>query len=173
MADAAPKTTALGRLDGIRRMIQTDQNAEGNKHVLEVSNKSGRTLVLNRPEALNSLTLPMVQSIQARLQRWENSELCNIVMLRSNSPKAFCAGGDVVTVVKTWKEGEANMAIKFFKEEYRMNHYLASYKKPIVAMLNGYTMGGGVGLSIHAPFRVANETTVFAMPETKIGLFPD
>ncbi|KAJ2611877.1 3-hydroxyisobutyryl-CoA hydrolase [Coemansia sp. RSA 1365] len=171
MDDAKP--TMLSRLDGIRRMIQTEQNTEGNRQVLTVSNKTGRTLVLNRPEALNSLTLPMVQSIETQLQRWGKSALCNIVMLRSNSPKAFCAGGDVVSVVKAWKEGETAKAIKFFKDEYRMNHHIASYNKPIVAMLNGYTMGGGVGLSIHAPFRVANETTVFAMPETKIGLFPD
>ncbi|KAJ2076670.1 3-hydroxyisobutyryl-CoA hydrolase [Coemansia sp. RSA 988] len=115
----------------------------------------------------------MVQSIETQLHKWERSAQCNIVMLRSNSPKAFCAGGDVVTVVKLWREGEAGKALKFFKEEYRMNHLIAAYKKPIVAMLNGYTMGGGVGLSIHAPFRVADETTVFAMPETKIGLFPD
>ncbi|KAJ1746375.1 3-hydroxyisobutyryl-CoA hydrolase [Coemansia sp. RSA 990] len=146
---------------------------DGDKHVLAVNNLTGRTLVLNRPQALNSLTLPMVQTIERHLKNWEHSELCNVVMLRSNSPKAFCAGGDVVQVSREWKSGNKAEAMKFFQTEYMVNHYIASYKKPVVAMLDGYTMGGGVGLSMHAAFRVASQSAVFAMPETKIGFFPD
>ncbi|KAJ1782941.1 3-hydroxyisobutyryl-CoA hydrolase, partial [Coemansia sp. RSA 2399] len=123
--------------------------------------------------ALNSLTLPMVQAIAQHLKEWEESHLCNVVILRSNSEKAFCAGGDVVQVSQAWKSGARADAIKFFQEEYRLNHHIASYSKPIVAMIGGYTMGGGVGLSVHAPFRVATESSIFAMPETKIGFFPD
>ncbi|KAJ2769571.1 3-hydroxyisobutyryl-CoA hydrolase [Coemansia nantahalensis] len=147
--------------------------AEGDKYVLAVNDLTGRTLVLNRPKALNSLTLPMVQSIKRRLQEWEESELCNVVMIRSNSAKAFCAGGDVVQVSRDWKQGNRGAAMRFFQAEYQVNHYIAAYKKPIVAFIGGYTMGGGVGLSMHAAFRVATESTVFAMPETKIGFFPD
>ncbi|KAJ1730663.1 3-hydroxyisobutyryl-CoA hydrolase [Coemansia biformis] len=154
-------------------MLSSAETAEGDKYVLAVSNLTGRTLVLNRPQTLNSLTLPMVQSIKRRLQEWEESELCNVVMIRSNSAKAFCAGGDVVQVSRDWQHGNRGAAMRFFQAEYQVNHYIASYKKPIVALLSGYTMGGGVGLSVHAPFRVASETTVFAMPETKIGFIPD
>ncbi|KAJ2524898.1 3-hydroxyisobutyryl-CoA hydrolase [Coemansia sp. RSA 2049] len=148
-------------------------NLEGDKHVLTASNKTARSLILNRPQALNSLTLPMVKAIMRHLEDWEKSELCNVVVLRSNSEKAFCAGGDVVQVSKTWKSGAHAQAMEFFRKEYRLNHYIASYAKPLVAMIGGYTMGGGVGLSVHAPFRVATESSVFAMPETKIGFFPD
>ncbi|KAJ2559339.1 3-hydroxyisobutyryl-CoA hydrolase [Coemansia sp. RSA 1933] len=143
------------------------------KHVLSGSSMGGRSLVLNRPKALNSLTLPMVKAIMHNLKNWESSELCNVVILKSNSEKAFCAGGDVVKVSQTWKDGAKAHAMQFFQEEYQLNHYIATYSKPIVALIGGYTMGGGVGLSVHAPFRVATETSVFAMPETKIGFFPD
>ncbi|KAJ2778841.1 3-hydroxyisobutyryl-CoA hydrolase [Coemansia javaensis] len=146
---------------------------EGDQHVLAVSDLTGRTLVLNRPKALNSLTLGMVQSIKRRLEEWERSELCSVVMIRSNSAKAFCAGGDVVQVSRDWRAGQRGAAMRFFQTEYAVNHYIASYEKPIVALLNGYTMGGGVGLSVHAPFRVATEATVFSMPETRIGFVPD
>ncbi|KAJ1849366.1 3-hydroxyisobutyryl-CoA hydrolase, partial [Coemansia sp. RSA 2708] len=171
MAESSLKATAVSRLDGIQRMLST--TPEGEKHVLTASNQTGRAMVLNRPKALNSLTMPMVESIQRNLRDWEGSDLCDLIILKSNSPKAFCAGGDVVQVSREWKSGNRPGAMKFFQNEYQMNHHIATLKKPMVAILNGYTMGGGVGLSVHAPFRVANETTVFAMPETKIGFFPD
>ncbi|KAJ1663606.1 3-hydroxyisobutyryl-CoA hydrolase [Coemansia sp. RSA 1646] len=172
-ASRASSPSPLTRLNGIQRMLSSANSLEGDKHVLTVSNLTGRSLVLNRPKALNSLTLPMVQAIARHLKEWEDSDLCNLVILRSNSERAFCAGGDVVQVSQTWKSGAQAQAMKFFQEEYRLNHIIASYSKPIVAMIGGYTMGGGVGLSVHAPFRVATESSVFAMPETKIGFFPD
>ncbi|KAI9500411.1 ClpP/crotonase-like domain-containing protein, partial [Coemansia spiralis] len=132
-----------------------------------------RSLVLNRPKALNSLTHQMVQKIKQHLSEWEESDLCSVVVLRSNSERAFCAGGDVVEVSKAWGRGEHSKAMRFFQDEYEVNHLIATYRKPIVALIDGYTMGGGVGLSVHAPFRVATESTVFAMPETKIGFVPD
>ncbi|KAJ1932018.1 3-hydroxyisobutyryl-CoA hydrolase, partial [Kickxella alabastrina] len=153
--------------------ISTKPTSEGDRDVLTVNNLTGRSLVLNRPKALNSLTHPMVQSIRRHLQEWRQSDLCDIVILRSNSAKAFCAGGDVVDVSNKWTRGDRSAAMRFFQDEYQTNHLIATYEKPLVALLNGYTMGGGVGLSMHAPFRVATESTVFAMPETKIGFFPD
>ncbi|KAJ1901880.1 3-hydroxyisobutyryl-CoA hydrolase [Kickxella alabastrina] len=153
--------------------ISTKPTSEGDRDVLTVNNLTGRSLVLNRPKALNSLTHPMVQSIRRHLQEWRQSDLCDVVILRSNSAKAFCAGGDVVDVSNKWTRGDRSAAMRFFQDEYQTNHLIATYEKPLVALLNGYTMGGGVGLSMHAPFRVATESTVFAMPETKIGFFPD
>ncbi|KAI8323438.1 ClpP/crotonase [Martensiomyces pterosporus] len=175
MGSATNKTTesAFARLDGLRRTLATQATSEGDKEVLALSNLTGRSIVLNRPKALNSLTHPMVQTIKRHLLEWRKSDLCDVVVLRSNSERAFCAGGDVVRVSQTAKQGGVDQAMRFFQDEYQVNHLIASYEKPIVALINGYTMGGGVGLSVHAPFRVATESTVFAMPETKIGFFPD
>ncbi|KAJ2746844.1 3-hydroxyisobutyryl-CoA hydrolase [Coemansia sp. BCRC 34301] len=149
------------------------EDLEGDKLVLTLKNLTGRSLVLNRPTALNALTHPMVLAIKRHLLGWQKSDLCNVVILRSNSSRAFCAGGDVVQISSDWKQGKQSAAMQFFQDEYQVNHLIASYKKPLVALLDGYTMGGGVGLSVHAAFRVATETTVFSMPETKIGFFPD
>ncbi|KAJ2161461.1 3-hydroxyisobutyryl-CoA hydrolase [Coemansia sp. RSA 552] len=173
MSRQPSKDTAATRLAGLQRTMGTQATSEGDKTVLTVSNLTGRTAVLNRPKALNSLTLDMVDALAKHLQAWEASELVNVVMLRSNSPRAFCAGGDVVAVSRDWQAGRHEQAMRFFQHEYQVNHHIATYTKPLVAMLDGYTMGGGVGLSVHAAFRVASEQTVFAMPETKIGFFPD
>ncbi|KAJ2722073.1 3-hydroxyisobutyryl-CoA hydrolase [Coemansia sp. Benny D115] len=154
-------------------MLSSTATSEGDRHVLTINNLTGRSIVLNRPKALNSLTHPMIKSIQRHLLEYEQSDLCDVVVMRSNSTKAFCAGGDVVQVSQQWKAGDRRGAVTFFQDEYQTNHLIASFKKPLVALLNGYTMGGGVGLSVHAPFRVATESAVFAMPETKIGFFPD
>ncbi|KAJ1949882.1 3-hydroxyisobutyryl-CoA hydrolase [Linderina macrospora] len=164
---------AARRLGNLQRTLSTQATSTGDKEVLTSSNLTGRTLVLNRPKALNSLTHGMVTSIRRHLAEWQRSDLCDVVVLRSNTPKAFCAGGDVVKVSETFKNEGVAQALSFFQDEYQVNHMIASYPKPVVAVMSGYTMGGGVGLSAHAAFRVATETTVFAMPETKIGFFPD
>ncbi|KAJ2878389.1 3-hydroxyisobutyryl-CoA hydrolase, partial [Coemansia aciculifera] len=129
------------------------EELEGDKLVLTLKNLTGRSLVLNRPKALNALTHPMILAIKRHLVSWQKSDLCNVVVLRSSSPRAFCAGGDVVQVSSDWNEGRQGAAMQFFQDEYQVNHLIASYSKPIVALLNGYTMGGGVGLSMHAAFR--------------------
>jgi 3-hydroxyisobutyryl-CoA hydrolase len=92
-----------------------------------------------------------------------------LVIIKGAGPKAFCAGGDVRSVV----EGPLDKGINFFRKEYRMNELIGSYRKPYIAIIDGITMGGGVGLSVHGKYRVATERTLFAMPETAIGLFPD
>ncbi|KAJ2844168.1 3-hydroxyisobutyryl-CoA hydrolase, partial [Coemansia erecta] len=153
--------------------ISTESKNEGDRDVLTVNNQTGRTLVLNRPKALNSLTTEMVEAITRHLKEWRQSDLCDVVIIRSNLDKAFCAGGDVVKASKNWQSGDRGKAMGFLQKEYQMNHLVASYEKPLVALINGYVMGGGVGLSVHAPFRVATEKSVFSMPETRIGFFPD
>ncbi|EZF27904.1 hypothetical protein H112_00152 [Trichophyton rubrum D6] len=134
-----------------------------------------RLIELNRPKKLNSLNGSMVRKILPRLQEWEKSQLANIVMISGAGTKAFCAGGDVAELAKQNTEGVSGQqkSREFFGQEYQLDHYIATYSKPYVAILDGITMGGGVGLSVHAPFRIATERTMFAMPETTIGFFPD
>ncbi|KAI3550306.1 enoyl-CoA hydratase/isomerase [Colletotrichum filicis] len=133
-----------------------------------------RTIELNRPKKLNSLDGSMIRKILPRLVEWEKSDLANVVVIKGSGEKAFCAGGDVAALAK-WNKFEDGWkrSAKYFELEYKLDHYIATYQKPYVAFMDGITMGGGVGLSIHAPFRVATERTIFAMPETTIGFFPD
>jgi 3-hydroxyisobutyryl-CoA hydrolase len=101
--------------------------------------------------------------------------MVNCVIVTGAGPKAFCAGGDVAILAQqnaTGREGQ-EASTDYFALEYKLDHLIATYPKPYIAIMDGITMGGGVGLSVHAPFRIATERTVFAMPETTIGLFPD
>ncbi|KAG9243705.1 mitochondrial 3-hydroxyisobutyryl-CoA hydrolase-like protein [Calycina marina] len=134
-----------------------------------------RTIELNRPKALHSLNGSMVRKIVPRLQEWEKSDMANVVVIKATGEKAFCAGGDVSALAKDNMQGEEGQqrSTDYFGLEYKLDHLIARYSKPFVAFMDGITMGGGVGLSIHAPFRIATERTLFAMPETTIGFFPD
>lgn len=137
------------------------------------------TVVLNRPKALNALNLEMVRALNAQFRGAWNSREKGVaaVWLSGAGGRAFCAGGDI----KTLWEGRGSPAglaeqAAFFSEEYAVDHLLAkdsALHRPHVAVYDGTVMGGGVGISIHAAFRVATERTVFAMPETGIGFFPD
>lgn len=127
---------------------------------------------LNRPKALNALTLPMVRAIQKQLNQWEkNNEILSVALV-GEGDKAFCAGGDVKGLYDSGL-GDGVLAADFFREEYDLDYRLATFPKIVVAIIDGVTMGGGVGLSLHGRVRIATERTVFAMPETSIGLFPD
>lgn len=134
-----------------------------------------RTIELNRPSKLHSLDGSMIRKIVPRLQEWAKSDMANVVIIKGSGPKAFCAGGDVSTLAQWNTEGEEGQkrSTEYFELEYKLDHLIATYSKPYVAFMDGITMGGGVGLSVHAPFRIATERTMFAMPETTIGLFPD
>ncbi|KAG2225376.1 hypothetical protein INT45_005620 [Circinella minor] len=143
------------------------------EEILTVKNVGVREIVLNRPKKLNALNLNMVELITPELQAWEKSDLAKIILLKSCGGKGFCAGGDVKTVVDLAAEGKYEEAIKFFETEYKLDHLIGNLEKPYVSIMDGITMGGGVGLSVHAPFRIATEKTLFAMPETGIGFLPD
>ncbi|KAK5060132.1 hypothetical protein LTR84_010016 [Exophiala bonariae] len=134
-----------------------------------------RTIELNRPKKLNSLNGSMARKILPRLREWEKSDMANVILISGAGPKAFCAGGDVAELALQNKKGEAGQkeSADYFALEYKLDLLIATYSKPYVAIMDGITMGGGVGLSVHAPFRIATEKTVFAMPETTIGFFPD
>jgi 3-hydroxyisobutyryl-CoA hydrolase len=117
----------------------------------------------------------MIRKIVPRLVEWEKSGIANIVLLKGSGEKALCAGGDVAALAKQNQESEDGWkkSAEYFALEYQLDHYISTYEKPYIALMDGITMGGGVGLSVHAPFRIATERTVFAMPETTIGFFPD
>jgi enoyl-CoA hydratase len=137
-------------------------------------------LRLNRPKALHALDLGMVQGMTDALLAWRDDPEVRIVLIdHATSPdgdpkssRGFCAGGDVVTIARS-AEGHGAAARAFFFQEYRLNHLMYTYPKPGVAFMDGVTMGGGVGISCPCRYRVATERTVFAMPETTIGIFPD
>jgi 3-hydroxyisobutyryl-CoA hydrolase len=134
-----------------------------------------RSIELNRPKKLNALNGSMIRKIAPRMLEWAKSDMANVVVMKGAGEKAFCAGGDVAQLAKWNKEGEAGQELskEYFAQEYQLDHLIATFNKPYIAFMDGITMGGGVGLSIHAPFRIATERTVFAMPETTIGFFPD
>ncbi|XP_061181521.1 3-hydroxyisobutyryl-CoA hydrolase, mitochondrial-like [Saccostrea echinata] len=129
-------------------------------------------ITLNRPQVLNSLNLSMIRKIYPKLTEWENDPHTTMVIIKGAGDKAFCAGGDIRAVTEAGKVGD-RLSQDFFREEYILNNKIGTYEIPYIALIDGITMGGGVGLSVHGMFRVATERTVFAMPETAIGLFPD
>ncbi len=129
-------------------------------------------LTLNRPAALNALNKPMVDTIHRALFDAAADPEVERIVIEGFGDRAFCAGGDVALLARRGRENKA-LFEGFFHDEYRMNQAIARLVTPYVAILDGVTMGGGVGLSIHGPFRVATERTLFAMPETGIGLIPD
>jgi enoyl-CoA hydratase/carnithine racemase len=129
-------------------------------------------VLLNRAKALHSLSLEMCRAMDAALAEWAEDEEIRAVLLCADGERAFCAGGDVRYLHDTAKEDPAKAA-EFFRAEYRLNTRLQEYQKPVVAVMNGVTMGGGVGLSASASHRIATDNTVWAMPECAIGLIPD
>lgn len=129
-------------------------------------------IVLNRPKALNALTLPMVRTLRDLLLAWRDTDLTAVV-IASSDPRAFCAGGDVRALRQNTLAGRHGEIDGFFAVEYEVNALLASSPHPVVALIDGVCMGGGLGLSVHGQFRVVTPHAVLAMPETAIGFFPD
>lgn len=129
-------------------------------------------VTLNRPSALHALTTNMCRLITAALLDWRKDEAVQSVLIDHAGDRGFCAGGDIRMLAES-EAGDGVQAREFFFTEYRLNHLLFTYPKPICAVMDGITMGGGVGLSMPASVRIATERTTFAMPETGIGLFPD
>ena len=128
---------------------------------------------LNRPGAIHALTLPMVHAMTEALLKWKNDDAVKCIIIDHAEGRGFCAGGDIAFLRNSALNDNGESGRKFFHDEYQLNHVLFTYPKPVVAFMDGITMGGGVGISQPARFRVATENTRFAMPETGIGLFPD
>jgi enoyl-CoA hydratase len=127
---------------------------------------------LNRPKAIHALTTAMCEAMSAALLKWLRDDDVQVVLIDHAEGRGFCAGGDVVMLARSGNEDAAD-AKRFFFAEYRLNHLLFAYSKPTVAIMDGITMGGGVGISLPCEYRLATENTRLAMPETGIGLFPD
>ena len=136
-----------------------------------IENTIGR-IRLNRPKAIHALTPAMCDAINTALLAWRSDDSVTAVIIDHAEGRGFCAGGDIALIANSAKS-DCVEAEHFFHLEYRMNHLLFVYDKPIVAFIDGIVMGGGVGISLPARYRVATERTTFAMPETGIGLFPD
>jgi enoyl-CoA hydratase len=133
------------------------------------------TLTINRPQALNALTLDNYRRFDPALRAWETDPSVHAVIVRGAGGRAFCAGGDVRAVYEAGRgiSGDTELAAVFFREEYELIRRIHHFPKPYIAIIDGITMGGGAGISVNGAYRIATERTLFAMPETGIGLFPD
>ncbi len=143
----------------------------GDIHI-RIEGRAGR-ITLNRPKALNALSYEMCLAIDAALKSWAGDDRVALVLIDAEGEKAFCAGGDIAEMYDTGTRGDFTYGRRFWADEYRMNARLAEYSKPVVAFLQGFVMGGGVGVGCHASHRVVGETSQIAMPECGIGLVPD
>jgi enoyl-CoA hydratase len=130
-------------------------------------------ITLNRPDALNALNYPMCLAIDAAMQDWRNDPQVALVLIDAAGDRAFCAGGDIAELYARGTAGDHTYGQAFWRDEYRMNARIAAYPKPVVALMQGFTMGGGVGLGCHASHRIVGETSQIALPECGIGLVPD
>lgn len=139
--------------------------------LIRIEGAVGR-ITLNRPGALHALTTNMCRLMIDALQTWEDNPIVKLVLIDHAGERGFCAGGDIRMLAESGA-GDGRAAREFFHTEYRLNHLLFHYPKHTIAIMDGITMGGGVGLSRPCRFRIATERTTFAMPETGIGLFPD
>lgn len=139
--------------------------------LISVESGVGR-LRLNRPKAIHALTTGMCERMSEALLGWRSDPSVEVVLIDHAEGRGFCAGGDVVMLARSG-DTDAEEAKRFFFAEYRLNHLLFTYSKPTIAIMDGITMGGGVGISLPCTYRVATENTRLAMPETSIGLFPD
>jgi enoyl-CoA hydratase len=132
-------------------------------------------LTINRPKALNALTLDNYRRFDPALRAWEADPSVCAVVVRGAGDRAFCAGGDVRAVYEAGRgiSGDPSLTAVFFREEYELIRRIHHFPKPYLAVIDGITMGGGAGISVNGAYRIATERTLFAMPETGIGLFPD
>ena len=166
-------------------MLNPETSAASGHVITQVQGRAG-LITLNRPKALNALSLPMIRSITTALLAWRDDPAIDLVAIRgqgkapAGSPNAdagspfgaFCAGGDILFFHQTAMQGGVDME-DFFTEEYALNHLIHTYPKPYVAFMDGIVLGGGMGISQGARWRIVTERTRMAMPETNIGLFPD
>ena len=134
--------------------------------------RAGR-ITFTRPQALNALSHEMAVAIHRALDDWRGDDSVALVIIDAEGDRAFCAGGDIAAVYHAGRAGDHAVGQGFFADEYRMNAAIADYEKPVVALMQGFVMGGGVGVGGHAGHRVVGDTTQVAMPESGIGLIPD
>ena len=134
---------------------------------------SAGRITLNRPEALNALTYDMCLAIEKALDEWREEPGVRLAIIEGEGERAFCSGGDIAEMYKAGTAGDYEYGRRFWRDEYRLNAKIAEWPKPVVSFLQGYTMGGGVGVGCHGSHRVVCESSRIAMPECGIGLVPD
>jgi 3-hydroxyisobutyrate dehydrogenase len=139
---------------------------------IRITGRAGR-ITLTRPKALNALTYDMCLAIEAALDAWAKDDAVACIVIDAEGDRAFCSGGDIAELYATGKAGDYDYGRKFWADEYRLNHKIFSYSKPFVSFLQGFTMGGGVGIGCHGSHRIVGESSQIAMPECGIGLVPD
>ena len=142
-------------------------------HVRATAENGVGHLALSRPQALNALDLAMIRELAEPLTAWADDDSVRRVVVTSDSPKAFCAGGDIRAIRELALKNETELIRQYFAEEYALNRLIAEYPKEYVAVIDSYALGGGLGISVHGSERIVTEHAVAAMPETAIGFFPD
>ncbi|KIN77393.1 enoyl-CoA hydratase/isomerase family protein [Sulfitobacter mediterraneus] len=139
---------------------------------LRIVGRAGR-ITLQRPQALNAMTYEMCLAIENALDAWVEDDNVLLVVIDAEGDRAFCSGGDIAELYATGTKGDFAYGRKFWADEYRLNNKIFNYPKPVVSFLQGFTMGGGVGIGCHGSHRIVGETSQIAMPECNIGLVPD
>ncbi len=140
--------------------------------IVENRGRAG-VITLNRPRALNSLNVDMIQGMIDALETWREDDAVALVIVQGAGDRAFCAGGDVAQVYRLNQDGRQADSDHFFEQEYALNRMIHDYPKPYVALMDGIVLGGGLGVSAHGSHCIVTETSRIGMPETGIGLFPD
>ncbi|XP_010192506.1 PREDICTED: 3-hydroxyisobutyryl-CoA hydrolase, mitochondrial [Mesitornis unicolor] len=162
----------FNRLQAILQHLKMSKHTDSTAEVLLEKRGGAGVITLNRPKILNAISFSMIQQIYSQVKTWEQDPETFLIIIKGTGGRAFCAGGDIRALADAGKVGD-RLTQDLFRVEYTLNNTIGTCKKPYVALIDGITMGGGVGLSVHGHFRVATEKTLFAMPETSIGLFPD
>ncbi|MDO5605477.1 MAG: enoyl-CoA hydratase/isomerase family protein [Paracoccus sp. (in: a-proteobacteria)] len=143
-----------------------------NDLIIRRDRHAGR-ITFNRPQALNALSHEMVRAIHRALDDWRDDDAVDLVIIDAVGERAFCAGGDIAAMYHAGRAGDHALGYDFFGDEYRMNAALNDWPRPVVAFMQGFTMGGGIGVGGHASHRIVGDSTRMAMPEAGIGLIPD
>ncbi|KAJ54485.1 enoyl-CoA hydratase [Actibacterium mucosum KCTC 23349] len=139
---------------------------------IRITGHAGR-ITLTRPKALNALSYDMAMAIEAALDAWAGDDRVKLIVMDAEGDKAFCAGGDIAEIYKTGTAGDYDYGRRFWRDEYRMNAKMFTFPKPVVSLMQGFTMGGGVGIGCHGSHRVVCDSSRLSMPECGIGLIPD
>ncbi|MDA7964882.1 enoyl-CoA hydratase/isomerase family protein [Ruegeria sp.] len=139
---------------------------------IRTTGRAGR-ITLTRPKALNALSYDMCMAIDTALRNWREDDVVDLIIFDAEGDKAFCAGGDIAELYETGTKGDFSYGRRFWRDEYRMNALIFEYPKPVISFLQGFTMGGGVGIGCHGSHRVVGESSKISMPECSIGLVPD
>lgn len=139
---------------------------------IRIAGHAGR-ITFTREKALNALSYDMCMAIDAAMKAWADDDRVKLVVIDAAGERAFCAGGDIAELYETGTKGDCSYGQRFWRDEYRLNARIFEYPKPVVSFMQGFTMGGGVGIGCHGTHRVVGESSQIAMPETGIGLVPD